>query len=79
MISKNKKTAFKMILGGIMLVSVATIGCNDSGEAKVEATTDTVATVPPVAEAPVAAAAAVADTIAKIMDTAAQKPIIKTP
>ncbi len=75
MISKNKKTAFKIMLGGILLVSVATIGCNDSGEAKEEAKTDTAATAAPVVETP---APAVVDTTAK-MDTAAQKPIIKTP
>lgn len=75
MISKNKKTAFKIILGGFMLVSVATIGCNESGEAKEEAKTDTVAPAAPVVETP---APAVVDTTAK-MDTAAQKPIIKTP
>ena len=73
MISTNKKTTFKIILGGIMLVSVATIGCNNSGEAKEEAKTDAVAPAVMVVETP-----AVVDTTAK-MDTAAQKPIIKTP
>lgn len=75
MISTNKKTTFKIILGGIMLVSVATIGCNNGGEAKEEAKTDTVAPAVMVVETP---APAVVDTTAK-MDTAAQKPIIKTP
>ena len=73
MINNKPKTAFQIILGGIMLVSVATIGCNDSSSTT-ETKTDTTSTKM-VEETPVLPPA-VKDTI--IDTTANQRPIVPT-
>lgn len=70
MINKKTKTAFQFILGGMMLVSVATFGCNDSSSTT-ETKTDTVATEKMV-ETP---APVVMDTTHK-MDTSSTRPIV---
>ena len=72
MINKKTKTAFQFILGGMMLVSVATIGCNDTASTT-ETKTDTAA-VEKMVEAP-PAAPVVMDTTPK-MDTSSTRPIV---
>ena len=72
MINKNSKTAFQIILGAIMLVSVATIGCNNDASSSTATKVDTAATEKMQEAAP---ATVVPDSTTK-MDTAATRPIV---
>ncbi|MEP7165421.1 MAG: hypothetical protein ABI741_12050 [Ferruginibacter sp.] len=73
MINKKSSTAFQFIFGGILLVSAATIGCNDSSTTT-ETKTDTITTEKMKEETP---APVVMDTMHK-MDTAGTRPIVPT-
>lgn len=69
------KTSLQFILGGIMLVSVATIGCNNSSDAKTETTTDTTTTKKMVEET---APAAKKDSTSTLTDDTSKRPIVPT-
>ena len=76
MINKKTKTAFQFILGGIMVVTFATTGCNNGSDTK-DAKTDTMAvekmqTMPAKVDTP----AVKVDSPATKMDKAEERPIV---
>jgi hypothetical protein len=72
----NKKTAFQFILGGMMLISAASIGCNDTST-KSETTTEPA--VEKMKEEPAAAPVLPDSTSGLTPDSLSKRPIIKTP